>query len=426
MLVAAVLEEVKQSATGLREALPNGDGMSCTAFQSIGTSFLLTLCLAACPMLAFAGTKILTAEGTYVMGDGETPLLAEARALQQAKQTALEQAGTYVSSYSRTKNADLTDDEIETVSAGVMHVEILEKKRSVIGDGFVFSVKISATVSTDQIDLLVERLRENRGEREQLVHDYKNLKAQFVLLSQEIDALKRGLTETDSVSEKERIRNSLTSAERRYLARQRYEEIENSSINSMDFASLPISTLIQWLTEVITIDPTFSDAWRTRGSWYQWQEDYKRAIEDYSQAIRHNPLDDNSWAHRGFSYGELGQFDQAVADLNKSIRLNPSYVHLKDRMYIYEKFGHYDKALQDQNAILRILPCSADEYGHRGEILWKLFENQTSDKGRDQFITKLAHTTAIQTSLQGRHPEVSSDTVCKGLEAGGLEDLLKE
>lgn len=45
---------------------------------------------------ARAASKVITAEATYSMGDGEMPLFAEAMALQKAKQMALEGAGTYV------------------------------------------------------------------------------------------------------------------------------------------------------------------------------------------------------------------------------------------------------------------------------------------------------------------------------------------
>ena len=51
---------------------------------------------------AFAETKEIISEGTYNMGDGETPTVAESRALLQAKRTAVEEAGTYVESYSKT------------------------------------------------------------------------------------------------------------------------------------------------------------------------------------------------------------------------------------------------------------------------------------------------------------------------------------
>ncbi|MBI3584536.1 MAG: hypothetical protein HY096_11410 [Nitrospinae bacterium] len=55
------------------------------------------------PSVSFANTKEIVAEGTYNMGDGETPGVAEGRALLQAKRTALEQAGTYVESYTKVK-----------------------------------------------------------------------------------------------------------------------------------------------------------------------------------------------------------------------------------------------------------------------------------------------------------------------------------
>ncbi|MBI5874323.1 MAG: hypothetical protein HZB81_00475 [Deltaproteobacteria bacterium] len=52
------------------------------------------------PALSHAQAKEIIAEGAYNMGDGETPTVAEERALVQAKRVALEQAGTYVESYS--------------------------------------------------------------------------------------------------------------------------------------------------------------------------------------------------------------------------------------------------------------------------------------------------------------------------------------
>src|SRR5215831_688024 len=104
--------------------------------------FLGLLVFAICcylPLPAYADTKILIAEVTYIMGDGETPLVAELPALQQAKRLAVEQAATYLQSYTKTKLYDLTADEIEA-SAGLIEVEILEKKRQLVGDGIQFYV----------------------------------------------------------------------------------------------------------------------------------------------------------------------------------------------------------------------------------------------------------------------------------------------
>jgi hypothetical protein len=70
----------------------------------IGVLFLLI------PSFTHAEIKEIVSEGTYNMGDGETPSVAESRALLKAKQIAVEQAGTYVESYSKVKNITLTQD----------------------------------------------------------------------------------------------------------------------------------------------------------------------------------------------------------------------------------------------------------------------------------------------------------------------------
>ena len=77
-----------------------------------------------------AETKTIVSEATYSMGDGETPIFAEAMVLQKAKQRALEEAGTYVESYTHVRNLDLTRDEIKTIAGGVMKVEIIEQSRT--------------------------------------------------------------------------------------------------------------------------------------------------------------------------------------------------------------------------------------------------------------------------------------------------------
>jgi hypothetical protein len=56
--------------------------------------FIIVLFL--CPCFALAEVKEITSEGTYNMGDGETPTVAESRALLQAKRIAVEQAGIMI------------------------------------------------------------------------------------------------------------------------------------------------------------------------------------------------------------------------------------------------------------------------------------------------------------------------------------------
>ena len=109
------------------------------------------LCVLLFPALSFSETKEIIAEGTYNMGDGETPVVAEKRAILNAKRIALEQAGTYVRSHSKMVNSELTGDAIEVIASGITEVEILDKKRTVIGDGINFWVKIRARVQSEKM-----------------------------------------------------------------------------------------------------------------------------------------------------------------------------------------------------------------------------------------------------------------------------------
>src|SRR3990172_4075977 len=112
------------------------------------------------PSVGFTESKEIISEGTYNMGDGETPTVAESRALLQAKRTALEEAGTYVESYSKVKDLKLTEDEIKVLASGLMEVTILDKKRTIVGDGFNFWVKIKAKVNPDKIEEMAKRVKE--------------------------------------------------------------------------------------------------------------------------------------------------------------------------------------------------------------------------------------------------------------------------
>ena len=72
---------------------------------------IITITVAAliiAPSPGRAQVREIITEGIYTMGDGETPLVAESRALLQAKRKAIEHAGTYVESYSKVNKITLT------------------------------------------------------------------------------------------------------------------------------------------------------------------------------------------------------------------------------------------------------------------------------------------------------------------------------
>ena len=132
-----------------------------------------------------AQVREIITEGIYTMGDGETPLVAESRALLQAKRRAIEHAGTYVESYSKVNKITLTKDEIHVVASGLMEVEIIDKKRTIIKDGIRFWVRIRATVDPDHLEEMARNVKERS-----ISDDYKRMQEAFTKSQQEIEELK--------------------------------------------------------------------------------------------------------------------------------------------------------------------------------------------------------------------------------------------
>lgn len=174
---------------------------------------LASLFILIIPFLAHAETKVLTAEAAYTMGDGETPSFAEAMALQKAKQMALEQAGTYVESYTKVQNLDLTTEEIQTIAGGVLQVEVLDKSRTLIGDGLRFFVKIKATVTTDKMEELAQRVKGKN-----VAEEYKKVQEDYARLGKELETWKQLVAKTPPGPEREAALDQIRGREKAFAA----------------------------------------------------------------------------------------------------------------------------------------------------------------------------------------------------------------
>ena len=188
------------------------------AVQRFFLSILASLFLLVVPLVALAETKILTAEAAYTMGDGETPSFAEAMVLQKAKQVALEQAGTYVESYTKIQNLDLTVEEIQTIAGGVLQVKVLEKKRSLVGDGLQIYVKIKATVTTDKMEELAQRIKGKN-----VAEEYEKLQDDYARLIQEVESWKKLAAKVPPGLEREKALDQIKQREKTFVAVQNSE-----------------------------------------------------------------------------------------------------------------------------------------------------------------------------------------------------------
>ena len=124
---------------------------------------------------------------------------------------------------------------------------------------------------------------------------------------------------------------------------------------------------IEYLNNVIKLQPNYANAYSSRGNAYADLGQYQRAIEDYNQAIRLQPDYAYAYINRGDAYYGLGQYRRAIKDCNEAIRLKPdNALAYSNRGKAYAKSGHYQRAIEDFNEAIRLHPDDVNAYNNRG------------------------------------------------------------
>jgi Flp pilus assembly protein TadD len=275
----------------------------------ITISIILILCL---PCICVSETTEIVSEGIYNMGDGETPIIAEGKALEQAKRVAIEQAGTYVKSYSKMKNFQIAEDEVHVLASGIMEVTVLDKKRMVAGDAIKFWVKIKALVYPDRMEVMAERIRDQG-----LAEEYSNMKDAYEKSQKEIEELKKQLAATKDDADRKQIVAKITEQEKTFTVGQRFDEgMRLVMTNNMDEA-------IATFTKAIADDPNDIKAYTQRAILYAKKMQIDKAIADFNKVIEIKPDDARGYAGRGITYSRMGRHRQAVTDLTRALELQP-------------------------------------------------------------------------------------------------------
>lgn len=101
--------------------------------------------------------------------------------------------------------------------------------------------------------------------------------------------------------------------------------------------------------------------------------DFSGAIEDYSEVIKLNPNYTDAYINRAICYAEQKKHKQAILDYNKAIELYPSYaLTYNNRGCSYSELGNHEQAIQDYTKAMELGAKNAIEYGNRGESYYKI------------------------------------------------------
>jgi tetratricopeptide (TPR) repeat protein len=129
----------------------------------------------------------------------------------------------------------------------------------------------------------------------------------------------------------------------------------------------------------VKLDPQYALAYNNRGYAYFMQKNYDRAIIDYDQAIRLNPMPAvagvggsshvNIYVNRGVAYALKGDFDHALSDYYEAIRVDPKYARaFGSRGHVFRHIGNYARAISDYSEALRLDPSDVGIYADRGFV----------------------------------------------------------
>jgi tetratricopeptide (TPR) repeat protein len=90
-----------------------------------------------------------------------------------------------------------------------------------------------------------------------------------------------------------------------------------------------------------------------RGNAYYKQDEYDKAIADYTQAITLKPNYAEAYKNRGYAYDEKDEYDKAIGDFDDAIKLNDGADAYYGRGNAYFDKGEYDRAIEDFTKVIR-------------------------------------------------------------------------
>lgn len=101
-------------------------------------------------------------------------------------------------------------------------------------------------------------------------------------------------------------------------------------------------------------------AHNNRGNAYDDMGDTAKAIADYDQALRLNPLFTETYFNRAFARHRLGRYQDALKDYDRLLSLEPSLASgYFNRSFTWAALGRYDKAVADTQKALELSPGNA-------------------------------------------------------------------
>ena len=315
---------------------------------------------------AVTHAEIYTGEGSYIMSEGENLSVAKERAKADAMRNAAEKAGTYVKSYSRSKNFELEEDIIETMTANILKLveapKFLPYEQLDNLEGLLIRVIVKVQIDDSDIN---RWLNKDDSEKSTLVSQMEALRKANEEQARQIAELKRQLA--NNPNDREQITKKFETEDKIFLSNQKVEE------GWKLFSKGDYNGAKNLFDEAVQLNSDNAQAYYGRGTSYGELKQNERAIQDFSKAIQLNPNLEEAYYNRGTVYADLEEYELALQDFNKAIELNPNLAEAyNNRGAAYYFLKKYQQAIADATKAIQIDPNHSTAYMIRGTCYQEL------------------------------------------------------
>jgi tetratricopeptide (TPR) repeat protein len=102
-------------------------------------------------------------------------------------------------------------------------------------------------------------------------------------------------------------------------------------------------------------------AYNNRGNAYDDMGETAKALADYDQALRLNPMFSEAYFNRAFVRYRLGRHQEALKDYDRLLSLEPVLASgYFNRSFAWAAMGRYDKAVADVQKALELSPSNSN------------------------------------------------------------------
>lgn len=315
---------------------------------------------------SFAAEKLIEASGEYVMDTrlDETFASGTARAREEAKRNAVEKAGTYLRSYSKTIDLELVEDEVETVASRLLKIQNESSNVEPAGENLLkFVVKIKALVD-DLSDADLKAMVQDKQSLNDAARKYKALQDEYDALKAQMEQLKReydSANDTRKVEIKKRVaRNS-----------KNFSAVEATARGNDFYFAKNFAQALAAYDEAVMLNPNYAEAYNNRGIVKYELGQYEAAISNYTMAIKLRQNFVDALNNRGNAYMAVGRLQDAAQDLQAALKLNDNNAACHNNLgSVYHLLKNFDAAIREYSRAIQINPAYAEAYYNRGAIYY--------------------------------------------------------